>query len=59
MRRGKKQDLAFKGINKAGRVFVTPDFIQAVDFSVNDPVPCNRKSRRAMAKIIRCKLKEK
>lgn len=48
----KKQEVKFLGIDKSGQRFVSHAFGFAVMNSINDPVPLNRKSKRAMFKII-------
>ena len=48
----KKQDLGFYGINEFGIPFITPNFEGAIAMSKNDPKPINRKSRRAMMKLL-------
>jgi len=49
----KQQELAFRGVDRIGRVFVTESFTWAIQNSVGDPMPLNRRSRRAMKKLIR------
>lgn len=49
----KKQQLNFKGLGRDGNEFFTSSFTQAVIHSVVDPVPMNRKSRRAMKKLVK------
>lgn len=49
----KKQSLSFKGVDRSGRLFFTQEFSYAVLNSKIDPMPTNRKSRRAMPKLIR------
>lgn len=54
MKKGKKQSLAFGGISKLhGTYIVTADLEWLIEASSIDPKPLNRKSRRAMPKMIK------
>lgn len=54
----KKQELAFLGITKANKPIVSGRLDIILDMSKSDPMPLNRKSRRAMPKILKKILKE-
>jgi len=49
----KKQQLIFRGVGRDGKYFFTSDLGSCIMNSRETPVPMNRKSRRAMPKIIR------
>jgi len=48
----KKQEVLFLGFRKTGGHFVTPSLAACTMDSTKDPIPVNRKSKRAMLKII-------
>lgn len=48
-----KQEVNFRGVDKVGRVFFTPNFESCALLSTIDPVPANRKSRLAVIKLMR------
>lgn len=49
----KKQQLIFKGLDRTGKEFFTSSLESAIIHSTVDPVPMNRKSRKAMPKLIK------
>lgn len=48
----KKQEVMFYGVTRNNKPFVTASFQGCILNSKNDPVPLNRKSNRAMLKLI-------
>ena len=54
----KKQDLIFKGVDKAGKLIVTANLGHLIMTCVEDTITyCNRKSRRAFPKLVKKLLK--
>lgn len=51
--KSKSQDVGFKGIGKDGVLFYTPSLEICIELSTTNPMPVNRKSRRAMPKLIK------
>lgn len=49
----KKQQLIFKGLDRNQKEFFTSSLESAIIHSVVDPVPMNRKTRRAMPKLVK------
>ena len=49
----KKQVLLFLGKRNDGQEFVTSDFERAVMVSAQDPIPLNRKTKKAYPKLVK------
>lgn len=48
-----KQAVLFKGVTNFGQVFFTPNFEMCVMNSTIDPIPTNRRSTRALVKLVK------